>query len=157
VIAHPNRKANPIVAQVRAMIGSRNRITRPEMRGLLCALAERGLVDVVNQWFQPVDETGRKMSHDGPFASVSAQRRAYVDSIEAACRDLTVISVLAETDPLEARYASSNPGTIRYDQPGSMHPLLRASAMFAATSCCARQETVDYLRRRTRRLLIVEG
>jgi hypothetical protein len=52
-----------------------------------------------------------------------------------------------------ARVASSNPGEIRFDEPGQMHPQLRACAMFVADG--QRESTVDYLRRRCGRLLTV--
>ncbi len=141
-----------ILATIRAMIGRRHKITRSEMRGLLCALAQEGKVDIINQWFKPRNRAGRPMHHDGPWESGYAQRIAYADGIEAACCDITVISILADDDPAAASLASSNPGEVRYDEPGSMHPLLRATVMFAAEEGT---HDYDYLRRRTRRLLIV--
>ncbi len=141
-----------ILATIRAMIGRRHKITRSEMRGLLCALAQEGKVDIFNEWFQPRDRAGQPMRHDGPWESGYAQRMAYADGIEAACYDITIISVLADDDPAAASLTSSNPGEIRYDEPGSMHPLLRATVMFAAEEG---KHDYAYLRRRTRRLLIV--
>lgn len=141
-----------ILATARAMIGRRHRITRPEMRGLLCALAQEGKVEIANPWFRPRDRTGRPMHHDGPFASGYAQRIAYADAIEAACHGLTVISVLADDNPVGPRLASSNPGEVRYDEPGSMHPQLRTTLMFAPAGL----RDFDYLRRHTKRLLIVQ-
>jgi hypothetical protein len=69
------------------------------------------------------------------------------------CQDITVISLLDDTDPAAARLSSSNPGEIRYDYPGSMHPLLMASVMF----CCDAQssDAVSYLRSHSRRLFLV--
>jgi hypothetical protein len=135
MINHPNRRSNPIVALVRASVGRQHKITREQMRDLLAELESRGLVELKNGWCQP--RAGTSADYAGGWADM--------------CRDITVISVLDATDPIEPRLRSSNPGEVRYDEPGRMHPLLKASLMFAPESL----GEYEYLRRRCRRLLVV--
>jgi hypothetical protein len=128
-----------ILATVRAVAGRRRQITRAEMRLILADLASQGLVNLGNGW-------GR--SH--PEQSAMANAAAWTET----CRDLTVVSVImAARQSHPARVASSNPGQIRFDQPGSMHPQLRACVMFTAAG--QRDSTVAFLRGRCRRLLTV--
>lgn len=137
MINHPSRN-NPIIGIVRSRVGRRPHISRAEMRDILVALETAQLVALDNGW--------QRHREDGDHAA------AWAD----ACTDITVISVLAESDPVQARLASSNPGSIRYDQPGSMHPGLRATLMFAPPGATSESGDFDYLRRRAKRLLIVE-
>ena len=122
-----------IIDTVRTHVGRRHRITRAEMRAILAALAEAQLVELDNGWQQH--------RQDGDHAA------AWTD----ACRGIIVVSVLAPDDAPAARLASSNPGSIRYDSPGGMHPLLRASVMFAPAGLDA-----GYLRSKATRVLLVE-
>lgn len=122
---------------VRARVGRRHKITRGEMRGLLADLATHGLA-LDNGWAAP--------NPAGDHA------QGWADT----CADVTVVSVLADDDPVEPRLSSSNPGSIRYDSPGSMHPMLHATLMFCSAECAERRDTVEYLRARAQRLLIVE-
>jgi hypothetical protein len=127
-----------ILKAVRAVAGRRRQITRAEMRLILADLDAQGLVSLGNGW-----------GESRPDQSSTANAAAWTET----CRDLTVVSVMAARQSHPARVASSNPGTIRFDQPGSMHPQLRACVMFAASG--QREGTVEYLRRRCRRLLTV--
>ena len=121
---------------VRRHVGRRHKITPREMRDILYSLEAAGL-ELANGW------SGAQPGQDHATAWV------------AACRDITVISVLDAADPMEPRLSSSNPGSIRYDQPGSMHPMLRATVMFVSPRCVERRDTLDYLRDRADRVLIV--
>lgn len=114
---------------VRARIGERRRITAAEMAAILDDLAAVGL-HLDNGW-------------GGPDAAGWAKM----------CKDITVISILTDTDAPEARNASSNPGSIRYDDPGSMHPMMYASLMFAPA---ALEDLVGQLRRRADVVLVVD-
>lgn len=126
--------AQTIIASVRARIGRRHRITATEMRAILGEMATQNLV-TLDDW--PIGRRGTD-----PAAEWTR-----------ACRGITIISVLADTDSPRVRYTSSNPGAIRFDEPGSMHPMLRATLMFAPATM--QEHTYDYLRQRCRRLLIV--
>jgi hypothetical protein len=127
-----------ILKVVRAVVGRRCRITRADMRLILADLAAAGLVQLGNGW-----------GGSRPDQSYHANAAAWTET----CRDLTVVSVLAARQSHPARVASSNPGEIRYDQPGSMHPQMRACVMFMPAG--QREGTVEFLRRRCRRLLTV--
>jgi hypothetical protein len=108
------------------------------MRDLLDALARTGLVELDNGW-QPRRDHGD-------------HAQAWTD----ACCGICVISVLSERDPVAARLASSNPGSIRYDEPGSMHPLLRATLMFAPASLADHPyDQIGQLRAKAKRVLVV--
>lgn len=114
-----------------AIVGDRNHIHRDEMTAILLGLAAEGL-QLDNGW-------------GGPDAAGWAD----------VCRGITVISVLADDDAPVARAMSSNPGSIRHDEPGSMHPQMHATLMFASEAACEREATLDYLVEHTERLLIV--
>lgn len=130
-----------ILDVLRATIGRRHRITRAEMRNLLQMLSDRDLVELDNDWGG---------GHRRPDKDHAA---AWADM----CDDINVISVLADTDAPSARATSSNPGSIRYDQPGSMHPMMQATLMFAPAglSDSTGEFPGEWLRRRTKRLLVV--
>jgi hypothetical protein len=113
-----------------ARVGDRDTITAAEMAAILDDLAGHGL-QLDNGW-------GGK---DGAGWA-------------AMCDGITVISVLADDDAPVARALSSNPGAIRHDEPGSMHPQLRATLMFMPARL--RETSRDCLEDRTRRLLMVE-
>jgi hypothetical protein len=129
---------NAILDVVRTVAGRRPQISRAEMRLILANLSAEGLVSLGNGW-----------GGSRPDQSSTANAAAWTET----CRDITVVSVMAARQSHRARVASSNPGTIRFDQPGSMHPQLRACVMFAAAG--QREGTGEYLRRRCRRLLTV--
>lgn len=119
---------------VRRHVGRRPRITRGEMIAILADLAGDGL-GLDNGW-------------GGPDA----------DGWANMCRGITVVSVLEDGQAFTARAASSNPGSIRYDDPGSMHPMLRAAVMFAPADLADMPyDQIGQLRRRAGRVLIVTG
>lgn len=143
MINHPRRKKSPILDVVREFVGSRHRINHNEMSAILADLANRNLVELHNNW-----GGSSGMPEDTPAAEL-ARRWA------GCCQGITVISVLADDDPAEPRLASSNPGSIRFDDPGSMHPLLRATVMFAPER--VGEDSVQWLRARASRVLVVTG
>lgn len=129
-------RIDPILSVVRrTAIGRRHRISRAEMRRLLQVLSDYQMIDLENGWV----DAGKG---DGDMTEAWAQ----------ACRGITVISVLSDSD----FRSGSNPGSIRYDDPGSMHPMLRPTLMFASAEACERHETLEYLRDRAKRVLIVD-
>lgn len=136
MISHRGRRRsanNPILDIVRSAIGARRKITRQEMAGILDHLALRGL-ELNNGW-------------GGPDAAGWAE----------SCAGINVISVLADEDSPVARAMSSNPGSIRYDSPGSMHPQLRATLMFAPSELADMPyDQIGQLRDKCDRLLVVE-
>jgi len=64
------------------------------------------------------------------------------------CRDSTVVSVL----PTYGADGEISPG-VRYDAPGSMHPMQMADLAFVPVACAG--DTVGYIRRHARRVLLV--
>lgn len=126
-----------IVAEAAAVVGRRWRITRREMADILARLADLGL-DLDNGW------QGRRP--DGDHAAAWTEM----------CCGIRVVSVIAAEDGLLARRGSSNPGDIRYDDPGAMHPLLRAALMFApATLAELPYDQIGQLRRKADRVFLV--
>jgi hypothetical protein len=139
MVNHPHR-SNPILALVSSAVARRHRITRNEMRSVLDDLWRHKVVELDNGWQTP--------RQDGDHA------QAWADM----CTGITVISILANDDSPVARNASSNPGSIRYDDPGSMHPLMRPTLIFAPASLADLEyDQIGQLRRRARRVLVVEG
>lgn len=148
MINHPNR-SNPILAFVRAILGRRYTISRRELRDLLDALDSRRLIELANDWQPRIRGAARRTMLD---TRTDAELPPDLPSGWAqSVRSITVISVLSERDP---RYGS-NPGSIRYDAPGSMHPHLRATLMFVSATAAERRETLEYLRDRAARVFIV--
>lgn len=131
-----------ILTEARHLIGRRHKISRAEMAVLLARLHDRQLIELNNGW-----GGARRANKAAPTTEELANGWA------ACCDGICVISVLADSDPVIVRLASSNPGSIRYDEPGSMHPLLRATLMFAPTE--SRPQTASYLRGRCARLFLV--
>lgn len=119
----------------RSHVGRRHKISRVEMTAILDDLAARGLVSLDNGW-------------GGPDAAGWAKM----------CDGIQVISVLADDDAPAARAASSNPGSIRYDDPGSMHPLMHATLMFAPDELADHPyDQIGQLRNKADRVLIVSA
>lgn len=127
-----------ILDVVRAHVGRRRKITRAEMRDILTDLAGHGL-NMNNGW------CGIPQPTNPPASDLAA-------AWTKMCEGIRVISVLADTDSPRVRYSSSNPGSIRYDDPGSMHPMLRATLMFATADLA---EQMGHLRRKAKRVLVV--
>lgn len=134
-------KQTEILAVLDRTVGDRPAITRREMADLLYMLQVEQLVELGNQW-----------GGSDPDAPASTNAAAWTKT----CRGINVVSVLADEDAPGARLASSNPGSIRYDQPGSMHPEMFATLMFCPRGCTDSEGGYDYLRRNCERLLIVE-
>lgn len=117
-----------ILDVVRAIVGRRSRITRAEMRDILGQLNAVGGLDLANDCAGDTTPAGW----------------------ERACRGITVISVQSD--------APSYHGQIRYDEPGSMAPLQRATLMFVAEALGDYEyDQIGQMRRRADRVLIVTG
>lgn len=116
-----------IHAVVSARIGRRRVIDQGEMAALLEDFARIGL-SLANDCILP----GR----DSPTEWARA------------CCGLTLISVLA--------HGTTPHGSVRYDEPGSLHPLHHAAVMFVPLPLSQRDET-GYLARHCRRLLRVRA
>lgn len=93
---------------VREHVGRRHRISRDEMVEILAAIGEAG-VPLANGYVPGT-------MYDTDWHEHSDHRRA-ARAWEQICRDSTVISVGADL----------RDGNVRYDQPGSMHPLQHAA------------------------------
>ena len=114
---------------VRQHVGRRSRITRTEMRAILHSLAHAGL-DLAN-----------------PYVSDTLGGDA-ADAWVRACRDIRVISV-------DAR--GLRDGYVRYDEPGSMHPMQRAELMFVSAALGDYDyDQIGQMRRHADRVLIVQ-
>lgn len=115
---------------VRNRVGSRSKITRAEMAGILSAIhAEHGADCLANSYV---------------VASFD-QKKPWLTWCEMV-RGITVVSYSAR--------GNLRDGGARYDQPGSMHPGQRAEVSFVADGGVA-TETLPYLRQHCDRLLIV--
>lgn len=116
----------------RDIVGRRHRITRDDMVAILSELAREGL-DLRNSYVA------------GTLAEAPGdQARAW----GRMCRDITVISV----------GPGLRDGWVRYDEPGSMHPMQRAELLFAAEALERLEfDQIGQLRRHARRVLIVKG
>lgn len=115
------------IATVRDMIGRRHKIGRREMAGLLRRLASEGL-DLSNDCVPPGGDTPEGWA--------------------ARCTGICTVSVLAD--------GATPHGAVRYDDPGSMHPMHQAALMFAPADLAADNSTLAYLRSHASRVLIVD-
>lgn len=177
---------NPILAAVRRVVGRRHEISRQEMAAILAALGSEGLIDMDNGWggartaylamdrrrmaiVAERDAAERAIRRRDPLAeeldslpppsvrdSDLAAMRPTVEELAqgwAECARHRIVSVLADTDPR----LGSNPGDIRYDDGlGPMHPLMRATIMFASARYRdSEYDQVGQMRERARRVLLV--
>ncbi len=119
---------------VRRIVGRRSKISKDEMGAILMALKEEGL-DLRNDYVH--DTMG-----DALAASI-----AWVK----ACKGITCISVSL------SNYLRD--GQVRYDEPGSMHPMQHAELTFAPAGMPDAEpgsgSTLSYLRRHADRVLVV--
>ena len=120
---------------VRRMVGRKSKITKDEMGAILVGLVETGIVNLCNGYVR--DTCG----DDVLAASVAWTK---------ACHDITCISV-------DSR--GLRDGQVRYDQPGSMHPIQHSELTFAPDGMPDAEpgsgSTVAYLRQHADRVLIV--
>jgi len=135
-----------ILATTREQIGDRGRISRAEMVAILQALADEGL-DLSNPYVEETCawrrvEEGWGWLPDGPAAPETAAA-VWTER----CRGIDVISV----------GEGLRDGQVRYDQPGSMHPLQHAALIFAAAELeDSEHDQIGQLARHADRALIVE-
>jgi hypothetical protein len=134
-----------IIDIVRARIGRRHKITRQEMASILDDLAAAGLHlgndCVPTTWLYDADGIAT-----GPSPDAS---RAWAE----ACRGITCISVM----PADGGGATWH-GHVRYDQPGSLHPMHQAEVMFVSSEQEGRRyDPIGYLRGHAKRVLIVDA
>lgn len=135
-------------------------ITREEMAQILMAavpdlpeastIAGRGAdgrLYVGGAWVEPITEDAA--------ATARVEREATAKAWADMCRGITCISVLP-TVYWVGQEERHGPG-VRFDAPGSMHPLQQAQIIFVPESAAQRRETLAYLRRHAERVLIVQG
>ena len=119
----------------RRIVGRRLKITQDEMAAILIGLVDAGIVNLCNDYV-------RHTCGD----DVRAASSAWV----TACRSITCISV-------DSR--GLRDGQVRYDEPGSMHPLQHSEIIFAPDGIPDANpgsgSTLKYLRRHADRVLIV--
>lgn len=116
---------NQCLEVVRSLVGRRSSIDRAEMAQILRRLQAAGL-SLVNDCVLP--------------------ERATPSGWAEMCKGTLVISVLAD--------GTTPHGQVRYDQPGTLHPLHRAAIMFAPGEMSS-DPTRAHLRRHARRVLFV--
>ena len=109
-----------------AAFGDRETITRDDLRAWLAMRATNGAIDLPG--------IGREISADAPTNWANA------------VRNIVFVSLFDEPD---------GPASIRYDEPGSMHPMQRASVSFVSDSMPT--GSIDYIRDHCERLIIVTG
>lgn len=140
---------------VRRLIGRRHKISRQEMMDILVALdlpPEASTICGRDQHGRLIIGTGRVQDCDFPAADQerSAMARAWANR----CTGILCISVLrgsyyvgdALTDGL----------TVRYDEPGSMHPMQRADLLFAPAELAHYDyDQIGQLRGRANKVLVV--
>lgn len=124
-----------LIEHVRRHIGRRHRINRDEMAMLLHALIIECRLDVQNDYMARSKGHPRHLPVPAPTVA---------EAWAEACRDITCVSVVADE--------SASDKYIRYDQPGSIDPMMHATLMFAPDGL----DDYDYLRQHCDRLLIVE-
>ncbi len=124
---------------VRQHVGRRSRITRDEMRAILQALTDAGL-DLRSSYVHGTIDRHASSDTQPPQSAGAAETWA------KSCRDLTCISV-------DSR-GRLRDGYVRYDQPGTMHPMQQAELTFAPMTIYP-PATLDYLRDRADRVLLV--
>lgn len=112
-------------------------ITRRQMAEKLRLLFQNGSI-TPNEWCGEI----------GPDEDMA-------DAWSRVCSGITLVSVLAPwPDGREARCSSSNPGDIRFDQPGTLHPMTRAELMFVPDGLG--EDTLEWLADKTTALFIVQ-
>lgn len=136
-----------IIDHVRRHVGRRHRISPAEMTALVQSLVDEAGVDPRNGHYMATldrsDAAGRRPAELPPAPDAAA-------AWTRACLQGSVISVMGPG----SRDVQGD-GQIRFDQPGSMHPMQRANVTFVARSALW-DGTAEYLRARARRVLIVE-
>lgn len=134
---------------VRAVVGSRHKITKQQMIDILLALP----IDlphastITGRFDDGRLYVGGKTIDDASMES-DATARAWAE----LCKEITCISVLG-TAYHDAGGEITNGLGVRYDEPGSMHPMQQAEITFAPAGMVG---GYAYMRRHCRRLLIVE-
>ena len=141
-----------IIKLAQERFGRRRKITRDEMATILADHSHAHPGVLANSYMpdtfpRDIAALGLQASDENVSALWSEQPDAYHRTAALAwaksCRGLNIISV-GET---------LRDGAVRYDQPGSMHPLQMSDLSFASDS--NRPETLEHLRRHCRRLLLV--
>lgn len=118
---------------VRRVVGRKSKISKDEMGAILMGLVEARLVNLCNRYV-----------HDTCGDDILAASIAWTK----ACEGIICVSV-------DSR--GLRDGQVRYDQPGSMHPLQHSEITFAPEGMAEHTpgSTYAYLRRHADRLLIV--
>lgn len=120
---------------VRRIVGRKSKISKDEMGAILMGLVEAKLVNLCNRYV-----------HDTCGVDSLAAAIAWTK----ACRSTTCVSV-------DSR--GLRDGQVRYDEPGSMHPLQHSEITFAPHGMRDAEpgsgSTLAYLRRHADRVLVV--
>ena len=133
-----------IIDTVRRLVGRRHQITRQEMVDILLALE----LDPARSTITGRGTDGRLHVGDKWVDDPADERRAVATAWERACRDITCISVMHDRDGIG----------VRYDEPGSMHPMQQAELIFVAEALGGYEyDQIGQMRRHAKRLLIVRG
>lgn len=139
---------------VRQHVGRRPRITREEMTAILFSLPT-DLVAASTIVGRAQD--GETYYIDRQWVAPMEARAATAHAWAAACRRINCISVMRGSyyPNSDVEVAPVDGLIVRYDSPGTMHPLHHAEILFVPATAAARRETIDYLRRHAGRVLIV--
>ena len=120
---------------VRRVVGRKSKITKDEMGAILMGLVEARLVNLCNSYVL------HTCGDDILAASIAWSK---------ACRRITCISVDSH---------GLRDGQVRYDEPGSMHPLQHSEITFAPDGMPDAEpgsgSTLAYLRQHADRVLVV--
>lgn len=119
-----------IIDIVRSMVGRRWKISQMKMAEILIALEQEGL-SLINPYIE---------KSASPLEGVAAHTWADM------CTGFTCISL---------KSTGLRDGYIRYDQPGSMHPLQYSDLTFVPET--AGQNSIDYMRKHASRVLVVRN
>lgn len=135
---------NNILDTVRATVGRRSKITPAEMETILMSVPNLPQVSTIAGRGQ--DGT---LYVGGTWVRERAnETRATAQAWTSACSGITCISVMSGGDGL----------SVRYDQPGTMHPLHRAEVIFAPESLERHEyDQIGQLRQHAKRVLVVRG
>lgn len=130
-----------IATTVRRLVGRRHKITRQQMADIIVSLDIPADMHTITGRF--ADGT---LYVGGKAVDVEDEPRAIASTWANMCCGIVTVSVLREPDG----------ASMRYDDPGAMHPMQRAALLFAPASLRHYDyDQIGQLRRRAERVLIV--
>ncbi|OFW05630.1 MAG: hypothetical protein A3H96_11255 [Acidobacteria bacterium RIFCSPLOWO2_02_FULL_67_36] len=129
-----------ILGTVRALVGRRRQITRDEMQAILIAIHGPALPD--RSTIGGRDADGHLYMGEEWIRDRDQELPATARAWARLCHGITCVSVF--------------PDGVRYDEPGTMHPLQHAPLTFVAADVVGDEcGTIGYLRRHADRVLVV--